>query len=487
MQPTQRRIYEFDSFRIDTRECQLSRDGQAIPLTAKVFEILLMLVENRGRTIRKDELMEKVWADSFVEEGNLSRNISTLRKVLGDDFHEPRFIKTVPKRGYRFEPDVREVLEDDAEFFVERRTRYNLSLREKTVRASASYSRYLAVSLIALVSMVGVLVLAVGWGNNRSMSASAVETEANELYERGRELWKNRSAAGLHEATMLLEQSVEKNRDFALGHAALADAYAFDVGNWTKVEETAGRAIALDPGAGQPYASLGFVELFWKWNPAKAEEYFRKSVALSPEYATAHQWYAIKLAIDGQFNEALAEIDRALELEPQSVAMNADRCQILYFVQRYDDAEAQCLKTLEMDPRLFSARQLLYDIYTAKGMYREAVEEFFESERLAANHSSLPEHFAELRDAFERDGIRGFWRARIETIERGDPEPGGYVVARYRARLGENDEALAALRRAYEKCEFEFPLFYAEPVFVKCCSADPRFRELHAAWTKPNE
>ena len=105
-----KRFYEFDTFRIDVEERQLLRDDKPVLLTPKVFDILLALVENNGHVLAKDRLMERVWADRFVEDGNLNRNISTLRKVLGEDSHKPRFIKTLPKRGYRFDADVREIL-----------------------------------------------------------------------------------------------------------------------------------------------------------------------------------------------------------------------------------------------------------------------------------------------------------------------------------------------------------------------------------------
>lgn len=484
-------FYEFDAFRIDTAERQLLREGELVSLTPKVFDLLLVMVENRGHTLSKDALMEQVWAGTFVEENNLSRNISMLRKVLSDDFQDSRFIKTIPKRGYRFEPDVHELLEEEQELVVEKRTRYSLALHENPSPVKSSLAqRAVAASAVILV-VAAALVWIAGWTKeNEVMSApnewslaGAKNAEAFELYKRGRDLWRNRSAVGLHEATLLLEQAVEKDPNFALGHAALADAYAFDTGNWKKTEETANRAIALDPNLGEPYASVGFVELFWKWNPAEAERHFKKSIALNPENATARQWYAIKLAIDGQFNESLAEINRALELEPQSVAMNADLCQILYFVQRYDEAETQCGKTLALDPNFFAARLLLYDIYTAKGMHEQAVEEFFKSERLAVNHSTMPEHLDELRTAFERGGIHDFWRVRVETIE--SPAPGGYLAAKYYARLGDDDAALNSLRHAFEKRDFNFPFFYSEPVFINCCSADPRFRELHAMWANP--
>src|SRR6187200_3785533 len=104
-QPQQR--YEFGPFRLDTSEHSLLRDGQVVPLEPKVFNLLRVLVQNDGRLLQKEELIREVWPDSFVEEGNLNRNIAILRKALGE---EPTgYIETVPKRGYRFVADVKEI------------------------------------------------------------------------------------------------------------------------------------------------------------------------------------------------------------------------------------------------------------------------------------------------------------------------------------------------------------------------------------------
>src|SRR5829696_1700795 len=105
-------IYAFDSFRVDARERQLSRNRQPLPLPPKVFDVLLVLVENNGRIVGKDELMKKVWSDTFVEEANLTVNISALRKVLNEDSHRPQFIETIPKRGYRFIAPVTNVSDE---------------------------------------------------------------------------------------------------------------------------------------------------------------------------------------------------------------------------------------------------------------------------------------------------------------------------------------------------------------------------------------
>jgi TolB-like protein/lipoprotein NlpI len=105
--------YEFGPFRVDTRERQLIRNGEVVPLRPKVFDILLMLVQNSGHILTKDDVMNHVWANTAVEEGNISRTISTLRNALGERPHEQRYIETIPWRGYRFVANVKEIRTED--------------------------------------------------------------------------------------------------------------------------------------------------------------------------------------------------------------------------------------------------------------------------------------------------------------------------------------------------------------------------------------
>jgi TolB-like protein/tetratricopeptide (TPR) repeat protein len=103
--------YEFGPFRVDPRERRLLRDGEVVPLTRKVFDILLVLVQNTGHVLSKEEMMKLVWPDTAVEEGNLARNISTLRSALGERPRERQYIETVPWLGYRFVANVKELRE----------------------------------------------------------------------------------------------------------------------------------------------------------------------------------------------------------------------------------------------------------------------------------------------------------------------------------------------------------------------------------------
>lgn len=124
------RFYEFDIFLLDAQERLLFRDGEPLDLTPKVFDILLELVQHRGRVVEKKELMEKVWPDSYVEESNLTQHISTLRKKLAHPSDRERYIMTVPGRGYRFLPSVRE-WDDDAVVTVHERIRARVLVEEE--------------------------------------------------------------------------------------------------------------------------------------------------------------------------------------------------------------------------------------------------------------------------------------------------------------------------------------------------------------------
>jgi DNA-binding winged helix-turn-helix (wHTH) protein/Tol biopolymer transport system component len=112
-------IYEFGLFRLDEAEHLLLRDGEAVPLTPKAFDLLLALVERHGHLLEKDELLKKVWKDTFVEEANLASNISQLRKALGDGENGQRYIETAPKRGYRFVANVKKVVNEYAELMIQ--------------------------------------------------------------------------------------------------------------------------------------------------------------------------------------------------------------------------------------------------------------------------------------------------------------------------------------------------------------------------------
>ena len=144
-------VYEFESFQLDSRERLLLRDGKAIPLTPKVFETLRLLVQNSGHLVLKEDLMTTLWPDSFVEEANLSQNISVLRKALGDTTQNPRYVVTVPGQGYRFAAEVRKIQAKPADLLIIPGSGPPVTLEEREGRVGSKQVRRLVASGILLV------------------------------------------------------------------------------------------------------------------------------------------------------------------------------------------------------------------------------------------------------------------------------------------------------------------------------------------------
>src|SRR5215510_777833 len=133
MNASPRRFYEFGPFQIDTVKRLLLRDGEPVALKAKCFETLLVLVEARGQVLDKDELMRRIWPDTIVEESNLTGYISALRKALGENPQEHRYIVTVPGRGYSFVAEAKEVCEESVELTPQEQSRLSLIAEEGEV------------------------------------------------------------------------------------------------------------------------------------------------------------------------------------------------------------------------------------------------------------------------------------------------------------------------------------------------------------------
>src|SRR5258707_6020020 len=132
------KFYEFSPFRINIIERLLQRDRETVPLTPKVFDTLLVMVENSGHVLEKNELMQTLWPDSFVEESSLTQNVSLLRRALGEANDGRQYIETLPKRGYRFVVNVREVDECETEVVMKQRTTTEIVIEEEEHSATQS-------------------------------------------------------------------------------------------------------------------------------------------------------------------------------------------------------------------------------------------------------------------------------------------------------------------------------------------------------------
>ncbi len=198
MERPRRHYYEFGGFRVDPVRRVLLRDKQIVPLTPKLFDILLVLVQNSDRALDKDELMRMVWPDTVVEENNLTRNVSTLRRVLGETPGEHNYVVTVPGHGYRFVADVRELDDQDTELVLETHTRAEITFEEEvstetqvepvshrdvvTNRWRNIWSRprnvFVALSLLAGGSILAFHYVGNSGGTNPKQTASSVRSIA---------------------------------------------------------------------------------------------------------------------------------------------------------------------------------------------------------------------------------------------------------------------------------------------------------------------
>src|SRR5437588_4813564 len=177
MRNSVRHFYEFGQFRLDADRHRLLRDGEVVPLSPKAVEALLVLVRNAGRLLEREALMQAVWADTFVEDANLTVAISHLRKALDQNGEAAEYIETIPRLGYRFVAEVREAYEEPTQLIIEKHTQSRTVIEEEllpdhdpvteaiVVRDASSFARMLPVSAnrtLALIAAGTILILAFG-------------------------------------------------------------------------------------------------------------------------------------------------------------------------------------------------------------------------------------------------------------------------------------------------------------------------------------
>jgi TolB-like protein/Tfp pilus assembly protein PilF len=222
-------------------------------------------------------------------------------------------------------------------------------------------------------------------------------SEAYQLYLRGRYLWNKRTEDGFRRGLEYFRQAIEKDPRYALAYTGVADCYNL-LGIWgalppseamPNVRDAARAALALDDSLAEAHTSLAFVNWVydWDWNAAAAE--FTRALELDPGYATAHDWYAYYLASLGNFQEAIAHITEAQRLEPVSLSINTDVGEIYYWSGQYDRAVAALDEVLRVEPDFAMARNILGLTYLKVGRTTEAIAELEAANRLASDPRML--------------------------------------------------------------------------------------------------
>jgi len=219
--------------------------------------------------------------------------------------------------------------------------------------------------------------------NHPAPTRSTASYEAYDLYLKGRYFWNKRTRAGFLQAANYFQQAIAKDPGYASAYAGLADTFGL-MSTWyaapqqefmPKAKAAALNALALDDSLAEAHASLALVAENYDYDWQTAEKEFRRAIQLNPDYATAHQWYAEYLAWQGRFDEALAESERARQLDPMSLIIATDRGTILFYARKYDRAIDQFRAVLDMDPVFANARAFLASTYVQQGKFAEALKE----------------------------------------------------------------------------------------------------------------
>lgn len=458
-------VYEFAEFRIDPANHLLSRrDGTPVPLTPRVFDTLLFMVENPGTVLEKERLMKAVWPDSIVEENNLSQNISTLRRMFGDTPEHHRFIVTVPGRGYRFAADVKTsgaktstaatganktlavlpfkpLVAENGDPSLELGMADTLivrlsNIREIVVRPLSAVRRYaglnqepqLAGRELGADSVLDGCIQK--WGNNIRVTVRLIDVAS------GRGLWAgtfNEKFTNIFDvqdaisekvvAALALQLSGEERSRLMKRYTQNTEAYRFYLKGryywwkttpeeFQKCRDYFQRAVDADPSYALGYCGLNSYYGFgsaWGMLPPdegwpRAAKAIEKALELDDTLAEVHNDLgAYKMVYDRDWVAAESEIRRAIALKPSFEEVHYLYSFFLVARGRFDEAIEEAKLALELDPLSLRIHQHLGTTYYYARRYDEAIEHFQQTLQLEPDNVSVHEV---LGDALEQKGLR---------------------------------------------------------------------------------
>jgi len=320
---------------------------------------------------------------------------------------------------------------------------------------------------------------------HRLAKEDSTNTEAYRFYLRGRYFWNKRTPDGIKQAITEFQHAIERDANFALGYVGLADCYtgltfynfAAPHEAMPKAKESATKALLLDNTVAEAHASLGHILVNYDWDWPRAEKEFKRSIELKPDYATAHQWYAIHyLTATGRLEEAINETRKALELEPASLVMNTFMGATLYHAGRYDEAIDQCRRTIQMDPNFAVAHWHLGLAYEEKQLLDVATEEFKKAISLSGGSplmkAALGRAYAKSQKTHEANEMLNELN---ELAKQQYASP--YEIATIYVAAGNNEQAFQLLEQAHREHSFHLVNLNVSPQF-KSVRSDPRFQDL---------
>ena len=310
--------------------------------------------------------------------------------------------------------------------------------------------------------------------------------EAYELYLKGRYAWNKRTLANLQTAISYFNQAIAKDPGYALAYTGLADVYGVLPGyggipneDYPKSNTAARKALELDPSLARPHAVLANNETEYDWDFAGGEAEYKKALDLDPNDATAHQWYATDMGmIGGREQQALAEINRAHQLDPHSGVATWTLGLIDVWAGRSDEGIAVCKKLSNDDPTFAGAHACLAVGYWSKGMHPQVIEEWKAYGELSGDPNES-DFASALEQGFRATGWKGALAKGIEVrlAQRNRGYLSAYVIATLYAELGDKDQAFRWLNTAYQERDW-WMIGLKTDFLLDPLHSDPRFAEL---------
>jgi len=323
-----------------------------------------------------------------------------------------------------------------------------------------------------------------GEEQKRMGKRSTENTEAYQLYLKGRYYWNRRTAELLKKANEYFQQAIDKDPSYGLACAGLAESYAlftfYEVLSPSeacpKAKAAAKKAIEIDETLAETHAGLGWIKMTCDWDWPGSERELQRALEIDPNYGTARTFHAVYFEAVGKPEEAISERRRALEAEPLSLILSASLGRSLYYARRYDQAMEELRKTLDMDPSFVEAHLYLGWVYEQKGLFAEAVPEL----RRALSASGGGARFVSaLGHAYAVSGERRMTEESLMRLKEQAKQQ--YVaphdMAEIHIGLGEKEQALKYLEMASAEHSCWMIWLREDPRF-DAIRGDPRYLDL---------
>ena len=277
------------------------------------------------------------------------------------------------------------------------------------------------------------------------------------LYLRGRYHWSRRNKEDLEKAIAYFGEAIEKDPNYALAHAGMADCYTL-MGRhlylpakeaFSKARDFANRALELNNDLAEAHTSLAAVLFIYDWEWDAAEDQFKRAIQLNPNYATAHYWHSVLLQTTGRLQESVTAAEKAQVLDPLSPVIGMGVVQAYFFSGQYDKAVEECHRYLDMDPSFVVARDFLVHLHVQNGLFEEAAEE---AKRLLDVSERKSEAMAHLAYVYAASGkteeAKKLFEASVADAEFGYSNPTIFIIVC--SILGDLDNAYRWAEKARE-------------------------------------